>query len=157
MLKTTVLKISLYNHRELNFVELNITGTEDTYNKCDAESKYIDSNVFNLFTQCFETANKLYEYYDATRYNTRYIIPLRNNLLTHITKFEALQSLEEFETFISEKVLGQEFLLDLVKSDKNWTGHWKQYHKQLLKVSREILELVDFCIDEDRILWVIGY
>jgi hypothetical protein len=150
-------KISLYNYRELNFVELNITGTEDNYKKCDPESKYIDSVVFNLFTQCFEKANQLYEYYDATKYNTRFIIPLRNNLLEHITRLENLQSLAEFEAFIKEKILGQGFLLSLVKSDKDWTADWNQYHKQLLHVSHDILDLVDFCIDEDRILWVIGY
>jgi hypothetical protein len=150
-------KIAVYTHRDLNFAELNITGTEDTYNKCDPESRYLDAVVFNLFTQCFEKANRFYEYYQPTRYNTRYIIPLRNNLLTHLTKLEQIGNLAEFQEFISGKVLGKEFLLALVQSDKNWTDHWIQYHKQLAGVSKEILELVDFCIDEDRILWVIGY
>ena len=151
------MKLSLYNHRELNFVELNITGTEESYNKCDPESRYLDCPVFNLFTQCFEKANQLYEYYHATKYNTRYIIPLRNNLITHLTELKALKTLAGFQDFISGKVLGKEFLLALVKSDKTWTDHWKQYHKKLVILTREILELVDFCIDEDRILWVIGY
>ena len=44
------MKLSFYNYRELNFVELNITGTEQVYKKCDSESKYIDTVVFNLFT-----------------------------------------------------------------------------------------------------------
>jgi hypothetical protein len=150
-------KLNLYNHKELNFVELNITGTEEEYNKLDPESRYIDSVVFNLFTQCFEMANKLYEYYMATKYNTRYIIPLRNNLLTHLSKLERINSHPEFIEFISGKVLGKEFLLALVQADKNWTEHWMQYHKKLVLVTREILELIDFCIDEDRVLWVIGY
>ena len=157
MIKITAVKLSVYKHKELNFVELNITGTEETYNKCDAESRYLDSGVFNLFTQCFEKANQLYDYSIPTKYNTRFIIPLRNNLLTHITKLEQLKTFAEFQDFISGKVLGKEFLLALVKSDKNWTERWMQYHKKLLIVSREILDLVDFCIDEDRILWVIGY
>lgn len=151
------MKISIYNHKELNFVELNITGTEECYNKCDPESRYLDSVVFNLFATCFESANQLYEYYDATKYNTRYIIPLRNNLQTHLAKSEKIKTLTEFEDFISSKVLGREFLLALVKSDKNWTEHWSQYHKQLLMVTQDMLSLIDFVIDEDRILWVIGY
>ncbi len=151
------MKISLYKHKELNFVELNITGTEDDYNKCDPESRYLDAVAFNLFTQCFEKANQLYEYYQATKYNTRYIIPLRNNLLTHLTQLEQIKTLDAFREFIMAKILGKEFLLALVQSDRSWTDHWMQYHKQLIAVSREILELVDFCIDDDRILWVIGY
>lgn len=152
-----IVNISVYRHKELNFVELNVTGTEESYNKIDPESYFLDSVVFNLFAQCFEKANKLYEYYQPTKYNTRFIIPLRNNLLTHITLLEQIRTLAEFQDFIGGKVLGKEFLLALVQSDKIWTDHWSQYHKKLIILSREIMEIVDFCIDEDRILWVIGY
>jgi len=151
------MNFSIYKAKELNFVELNITGTEDSYNKLDPESRYLDSTVFNIFTRCFEMANKLYEYYQSTKYNTRYIIPLRNNLLTHLAKLEQIKTLNEFREFISAKILGKEFLLALVQSDKNWTEHWEQYHQKLIMVTKEILQLIDFCIDEDRILWVIGY
>ena len=151
------MKLSVYNYRELNFVELNTTGTEETYNKCDPESRYMDCLVFNLFTECFEKANQLYEYYDATKYNTRYIIPLRNNLLTHITQLQQIKTLDGFEKYISGKILGREFMQALVKSDKKWMERWTEYHEKLVVVSQDILDLVDFCIDEDRILWVIGY
>lgn len=151
------MNFNIYRSKELNFVELNITGSEESYNKLDPESRYVDSTVFNILTQCYESANKLYEYYMATKYNTRFIIPLRNNLLTHLTKLEQLNTLGEFRDFISAKVLGKEFLLALVQSDRNWTEHWKQYHKKLINLTKEMLQLIDFCIDEDRILWVIGY
>ncbi len=151
------MKLSLYKYKELNFVELNITGTEENYNKCDPESRYIDSVAFNLFARCFEKANQLYDYFIPTRYNTRYIVPLRNNLMTHLATLEQIRTLEEFREFITVQVLGEEFLLALVGSDKSWTDHWKQYHKKLVILCREILDLVDFCIDEDRILWVIGF
>ena len=151
------MKLSLYNQKELNFVELNTTGTEDTYIRCDPESRYVDSVVFNLFTQCFEKANKLYEYYQPTKYNTRNIIRLRNIFLTHLTEFEQIKTPGNFQDYISGKVLGKEFLLALVQSDKDWIRNWAPYHKKLLKLSRDILNLIDFCIDEDRILWVIGY
>ena len=95
------MKLEVYDHKDLNFVELNTTGTEDDYNKCDSESRYVDSVVFNLYTQCFEMANQLYEYYQATKYNTRFIIPLRNNLLTHLVKLEQISSLGDFQDFIS--------------------------------------------------------
>lgn len=151
------MKFSLYRHKDLNFVELNVTGTEETYNKCDPESRYIDSVAFNLFTRSFEKANRLYDYFIPTRYNTRYIIPLRNNLMTQLASLEQLRTLEEFREFIDRQVLGKDFLLALAGSDKIWADHWKQYHKKLINLSKEILELVDFCIDEDRILWVIGF
>lgn len=151
------MKLSLYNSKELDFVELNITGSEMDYNKIDPESSYIDSVIFNLFTECFEKSNNLYEYYEATKYNPRYIITLRNQLLTYLTTIQGLRDLSGFQTFIDQKLFGKKFLLELVQYDKNWTDHWSVYHEKLVKITQEIIDLVDFCIDEDRILWVIGY
>jgi hypothetical protein len=31
------------------------------------------------------------------------------------------------------------------------------YVEKLIKINKELIGFVDFCIDEDRILWVIGY
>ncbi len=151
------MKFSLYNHKELNFVELNLTGSEQDYKKCDEGSKYMDTVVFNLFTECFEKSNNLYEYYDATKYNPRHIIPLRNQLLTHLAVLEKIRDLEGFRSFLDKKTFGSIFLLDLVQEDKTWTDRWTLYQEKLVAINRELLELVDFVIDEDRILWVIGY
>ena len=151
------MRLELYGSKDLNFVELNITGTEDQYIKCDQESKYIDSVVFNLFADCFEKANNLYEYYEPTKFNARYIIPLRNRLLTNLTKLENIKSLPEFQDYISLKVHGKEFLLALIRKDKNWMNHWITFHEELIRVNMDLLNLVDFCIDEDRLLWVVGY
>jgi hypothetical protein len=150
-------KLSIYNYRDLNFVELNTTGTEKVYKKCDSDSRYLDTAVFNLFTECFEKSNNLYEYFDATKYNSRNIIPLRNQLLTHLTGIEKIKDLEDFQVFIEEKSFGKAFLLALVQKDKTWCDHWSVYHQKLIKINRKLLELVDFIIDEDRLLWVIGY
>ena len=102
---------------------------------------------------CFEKSNNLYEYYEATKYNTRYLVPLRNQLLTHLTTLQGLKDLSGFQSFIDQKLFGKKFLLTLVQGDKNWTDHWSVYHENLVKINREIINLVDFCIDEDRILW----
>jgi hypothetical protein len=150
-------KLSIYSQKDLNFVELNLTGTDEDYNKLDAESRYIDSIVFNLFISCFEKSNTLYEYYDATKYNTRYIIPLRNQLLTHLTTLQKIKTLSDFQSFLDEKVFGRDFLLALVKMDKTWMDHWPIYHEKLVKINQELLDIVDICIDEDHNLWVIGY
>jgi hypothetical protein len=151
------MRFHLYDSKQLNFVELNITGTNNQYVKCDPESKFLDSVVFNLFTECFERANSLFEYYGPTKFNSRYIVPLRNRLLTNLTELDQIRSLADLQDHINKKVLGKDFLRSLVALDRNWSGRWKDYHERLVKLNRELLDLVDFCIDEDRILWVIGY
>ena len=151
------MRFNLYDNKQLNFVELNITGTNNQYVKCDPESKFLDSVVFNLFAECFERANSLFEYYGPTKFNSRYIVPLRNRLLTNLTELDQIRTLADFQDHINNKILGKEFLRSLVTLDRNWSDRWKVYHESLLKLNRELLELVDFCIDEDRVLWVMGY
>jgi hypothetical protein len=151
------MRFHLYDNKQLNFVELNVTGTNSQFVRCDPESKFLDNVVFNLFAECFEKANPLYEYYGPTKFNSRYIVPLRNRLLTNLTELDRVRSLAGFQEYIDQKVMGKEFLRELVALDKNWSGRWKVYHENLIRLNKELLDLVDFCIDEDRILWVVGY
>ena len=151
------MRFNLYDNKQLNFVELNITGTNSQFVKCDPESKFLDSVVFNLFSECFEKANELFEYYGPTKFNARHIVPLRNRLQTNLVELDQVRLLSDFQENISKKVLGKEFLRAMVAMDKNWSGRWIIYQENLLRLNRELLDLADFCIDEDRILWVIGY
>jgi hypothetical protein len=151
------MKLSIYDAKELNFVELNYTGGNDTYIRCDKESKYIDSVVFNLFTPCFENANKLYEYFGPTKYNARKLIPLRNELLKYAENLESLKSLDEFKMNITSHFLGKDFLDILVNEDPALEKNWKGYAEKLIAITKEIMALVEKCADEEKILWVVGY
>ena len=62
----------------LNFVEFNITGDDINFSRLNDESRYIHSEVFNLFTKCFENSHDLYEYFEPTKFNARKIVVLRN-------------------------------------------------------------------------------
>ncbi len=151
------MNLTIYDSKELNFVELNYTGGNDTYIRCDKESKYIDSIVFNLFSPCFESANKLYEYYGPTKYNARKIIPLRNELLKFLEKLQAIKSVKDFKDLISINFLGKEFLDSLKKEHPDWEMNWKAYSNKLTSINKEIITLAEKCADEEKILWVVGY
>jgi len=151
------MKLAIFDSKELNFVELNYTGSNDAYIRCDKESKYIDSNVFNLFTPCFEAANKLYEYYGPTKYNARKIIPLRNELLNYLEEMQSLKELKDFQDLISKNFLGKEFLELMEKDHPGWQKDWKLYLEKLICINKEMIELVEKCADEEKILWVVGY
>lgn len=151
------MKLEIYDSKELNFVELNFTGGNDTYIRCDKESRYIDSNIFNLFTSSFETANKLYEYYGPTKYNARKIIPLRNELLNHLKTLEKISSSESFTKHINSHFLGKDFIDALNSDSSNWKEDWEIYLKGLISINAELIELTEKCADEEKILWVVGY
>jgi hypothetical protein len=151
------MRLEIYDSNDLNFVELNITGGNDTYIRCDKESKYIDSSVFNVFTICFENANKLYEYYGPTKYNSRKIIPLRNELLKFLEKFKNAGTSDEFEQFLSSSFSGKEFIEELEKDKKDWKSDWNTVLNKLIEINQQLVSLTEKCADEERILWVVGY
>jgi len=151
------MRLNIYDSKELNFVELNYTGGNDTFIRCDKESKYLDSIVFNLFTPCFEAANKLYEYYGPTKYNARKIIPLRNELIQFLANLKSFKTAKDFRNLICSDFLGNEFLEALEMENPEWEGNWKDYHAKIIKINEEMIALTERCADEEKILWVVGY
>ncbi len=151
------MQIEMFTAEWLNFVELNISGNNDFFNKCDPESFYVESEVFSLFSACFEKSNDLYDYFTPTRYNSRRIIPLQNELRNSFGQISGITDLSDFKAFAGEVFLGSNFLAGLVKEDPDWECHWEEYKQKLLKVNEEMVGITEKCIADERILWVIGY
>jgi hypothetical protein len=151
------MKLELYNADCLNFVELNITGDNENFVRCSPESKFIDSIVFNIFQPCFENSNKLFDYFSATKYNSRKIIPLRNELIKNLETFENVMTIEQFITVVSRKFLGKDFLQELVKEVPDWKNSWQDCFEKLKNINRDLIQLTEKCADEERILWMVGY
>jgi hypothetical protein len=141
----------------LNFVEFNITGDNENYRKCDQDSLYLNIDIFNLFTHCFENSHKLYEYFGETRYNSKNIIPLRRELEKNLDGLKQIRSFEDFMAYISTIFLGENVINKLSKKDSKWKDKWTNYLKQIKKVNQDIIKLIDRCLQEDRILWVVGF
>ncbi len=153
----TEMNIKLLDATQLNFVELNITGDNENYCKMDDESKFIDTIVFNLFTDCFEDSNKLYDYFEPTRYNPRKIVPLLNELKKKLEVFTAISSYTDFKNEILKMFLGSNFLNNLKKETPDLENNWKTYNNQLITVNKELIKLVSYCVEDTQVLWVIGY
>ena len=151
------MNIELYNSEFLNFVELNFTGDNDEYRRCDAESKYLDTDVFNLFLHCFENANEIFDYFSGTKYNSRKIIVLRNELLKNLEELEKISTLKEFTKMAESRFMGKDFLQELSHHHPKWRDKWEEYLEKLKAVDRELIAFTEKCADEERILWVIGY
>jgi hypothetical protein len=151
------MNIELYNSEFLNFVELNFTGDNDEYRRCDPESKYLDTDVFNLFLNCFENANELFDYFSGTKYNSRKIIVLRNELLKNLEELDKISTLKELTKMAESHFMGKDFLQELNHQHPDWQENWDSYLEKLKAVNRELIAFTEKCADEERILWVIGY
>lgn len=151
------LRIEIFDADYLNIVELNTTGDNEHYVKGDSESSYMQSEVFNLFIKCFENSNQLYEFYGATKYDIRKIVPLKNELEKKLKELNNINTLEEFKAHIEGIFLGSEFLDKLNTHYPEWEKQWQDYLERLIKVNKGLINIVENCIDEQRTLWVIGY
>ncbi|MFO8022473.1 MAG: hypothetical protein R6U65_08400 [Perlabentimonas sp.] len=152
------MKLGLMTKDEcIDFIEFNITGDNENYNKCDQESYFLNSNVFNIYAGCFERSNHLFEFIGQTMYNIRKIIPLRNELKENLTTLMQIENIEDFKQYVTSIFLGRDLLVDLAQADPLWEQCWKFYLRRLIVINRNLIGLIDKCIEEERILWVIGY
>lgn len=151
------LRIELFDSDYLNIVELNTTGDDENYVKGDDESKYLQSEVFNIFISCFENSNRLYEFYGATKYDIRKIVPLKNELTSKLEQLEKIETQDDFKKHINQIFLGSEFIDKLQQHDPSWERNWKNYRDKLLEVNRGLIAITDTCLNQQRVLWVIGY
>jgi len=151
------MRLEIYGSTNLNFVEFNITGDVESIQRCDKDSLYMDSELFSLFSECFESSNNLYDYFGPTKYNARNIIVLLNALKANIDRIEKVNSLENFVDFAGSKFLGSGFVLELERLDKNWRLNWEQYKQKLIGINQQLIKLINRCIEEERILCMMGY
>jgi len=150
-------KMRILNKDEFfNFIELNITGDNQNFNKCDGESKFIDVDIFNIFAACFEASNPLFEFYGNTKYNSRNIIRLNNELQELKKKIELIESKDQLTEFLNDLFLGQDLIDEFKSHYIDWEKNWNNIKEILLVFNADITKLIDKCISEDRVLWVLG-
>jgi hypothetical protein len=151
------MRFEIYGANNLNFVEFNITGDNTSYVRCDEDSVYMDTDLFNLFSECFEKSNQVYDYFGPTKYNSRNIIVLLNSLKQYVEDISKIDTLESFIDFTGSRFLGSNFVIELEKIDKSWRLNWDLHKKKLSEINQHLIDLVNHCIEEEKILWLIGY
>jgi hypothetical protein len=117
----------------------------------------MDTELFNIYSECFEKSNNLYDYFGPTKYNSRNIIILLNELEQFKQQIEEIDHLNSFLDFAGSKFLGSSFVIEIEKEDKNWSLNWEVYRRKLYDANLQLIEIVNNCIRQDKILWLIGY
>lgn len=151
------MRITLYGSSELNFVEFNITGDKDTYSACNIESQFLHTKVFNLFMPCFQQSNKIFDYFEPTRFSSRSFIVLNNNLKGFLRRLEKIDSPVRFTSLVEERPFGKLFTDELKNDGVNLENDWEEILSHLIAVNKGLIDIVCKCVNDSRELWVIGY
>ena len=151
------MRIGLFDYQDLNVVVL-IQGDKDTdCNLCTGNSKFIHGSVFSTLKPAFELSNSDFSYYQQTAYNKSSIVSLRNHLQDYISKYNMIKDSESLELVVLKQIDGLDFMNEIRTFYPKWRIEWEKIRDQLIRVIKDIIEIVDDCIDEEKVFWVKGY
>lgn len=141
----------------IDFVEFNITGDPENYNRCDEESMYINNMIFNVFSDCFERSNHLFDHMQPTAYNSRHFIALKNELSSNLYNLLDINNMNDFWRFIDSLHMGQRMTEAMGGNDPERRKRWRSCLRHLIRDNNYITRLIDRCIDQNLTLWVIPF
>ncbi len=151
------MKIGLFDYQDLNVVVL-IQGDKNTdCNLCSGNSKFIHGSVFSTLQPAFELSNPDFNYYHQNSYTSYSIVRLRNHLQDYISKYQGVNNAVSLELFVLKQVEGLDFMNEIKTFNPKWRIEWEKIRDQLIRVIADIIEIVDDCIDEEKVFWVKGY
>lgn len=151
------MRIQFFEFKDLNIVEISVLEAEEEFVPFTEKSKFLPGSVFSLMQNAFEISNPDYNYYDEVPYRENNIVGLRNRLQEHLVKIGSIDQAESLELFAMKQLEGIDFLNELKTFYPKWKISWENIRDQLREVYKEMIDLVDLCIDEDKILWIKGY
>ena len=77
---------------------------------------------------------------------------LLNELNAFRKIIESIDSLESLVDFTGSRFLGANFVIELEKIDKSWRLNWELYKQKLLDINQQLIDIVNTCIEEEKIL-----
>ncbi len=151
------MRIQLFDYKDLNIVEFTIGEMNADCRLCTEKSKYVHGAVFSVFQPAFELSNKDFNYFEQTGFSNSILVSLRNHLQDYLSRVSSIENQDDLEIMILKQLEGIDFMNELKTFYPDWRIKWETIKNELVEVLKNILERVDFCIDEDKVFWVKGY
>lgn len=151
------MKLRIFDQKELGIVQFQMLRESEPFNFFSESDSYMESSVFSTFITCFELSKDDFEYEKLNVLNGNHTVSLRNHLLTNLTRLKAIENADEFELFSLKNVVGIEFMNALKSNYSNWSLSWEEIRDKLVIINNELIDMIDVCIDDDKILRVKGY
>ena len=138
-----------------HWIEFNISRTATVY-KCWADnSKYLDENAYNFYTDIFEKAAKDFNYYGDTQFDKEELIKLKQEIVSRIKVVDSLLTLKDITEFSEKTSYALKLTQDIEEAFKQH-GQPNKIVDNLKKLGNDLLLLVDICLIEGKILMVLG-
>lgn len=151
------MRIQLIEYKNLNLVEFTRGDEMADCELCTVNSKFIHGSVFAVFQAAFLMSNKDFSYFEINSYEGARLVNLRNHLQDYKSRISNVRNAQNFEILILKQAEGIIFINELKTSNPDWRIRWERLREELKMLIGEIIEMVDDCIDEEKVFWVRGY
>jgi hypothetical protein len=155
--KKQQMKFKLFSLDELDFVQLICLPQGESFQLFFEKSKFLEGTVFSLFQHSFELSSPDYNFYSPFSFNISQCVTLRNHLVTNQARIAAISNADDLEKLALKQLSGIEFINALKDQNPDWKISWEKTRAKLLHVGEDLIEMIDYCIDEDAVLWIKGF
>ena len=135
------------------YVSFLVANESDEYDHWSQKASFLEDGFYDFFSDCFAMSNEKFIFYGDTQYKEEQLMLLLRKKLQDIN---AIRTLEQFESFISGTSENFNYLDVLKYAGIEWKTKWKEVVCDLSDVNRGLIDIVQSCIHQYKVLWVSG-
>lgn len=120
------------------------------------DSVFLEDDFYGFFSNAFQLSNKKFNYYGDTKYKTEELKKLKILLEKEMENINKISSLRDFDTFVYSINAHFDFHKILEYAGIEWKKNWEEIKKQLCAVNQGLIDTVQRCLDNNKVLWVLG-
>ena len=126
------------------------------YRHWDDSSLFLKDEVFATFFNCFNTASSKFNYYGATLYSGNGLEKLLSELKNHLQMLKEVTNFASFSNMLTSYPMGVNFIRFVTSLDCDVQVEWRKLVNKLIEINEGLIEIVQDCLKNDQILWVLG-
>ncbi len=136
------------------YVEFNIDGSLASYLHWDTRSYYLQQAVFCALAGCFGT--RAPNVIGQASYSGDELVKLLAALKAKQARLANIEDSNALIRAVTDTAMGMSFLTALTSEQHDLQTEWRTIARLLEAIVEELIELVQKCIMEERVLWVLG-
>jgi hypothetical protein len=143
--------------RGTGWVEFNISGTPEKFDFNQEDSRYLDESGYNLFVDIVEKNSASFNYYGPSLVGLTNLQALKLDLENRRSEMSGIRTIDEFIVFAKYKKFQPDFINEMVEFKNSLDERLdKENLIDTNPLMNDINEVVDKCMKEKRVLWVLG-
>jgi hypothetical protein len=143
--------------RGTGWIEFNISGTPEKFDFNQEDSRYLDESGYNLFVDIVEKNSSFFNFYGPSLVGLTNLQALKLDLEKRRSEMSVIRTIDEFIAFAKYKNFQPDFINEMVEFKNSLDERLdKENLIDTNPIMNDIIEVVDKCMKEKRVLWVLG-